>query len=40
MNKLAYHILFFVVVVTIQLNMIFGIIIDTFGELRGKQVRW
>jgi len=26
-----------VIVITIQLNMIFGIIIDTFGELRGEQ---
>lgn len=37
LNRLAYHFLFFVIIVTIQLNMIFGIIIDTFGELRGKQ---
>jgi len=36
-NQWGFQFTFFVVVITIQLNMIFGIIIDTFGELRGEQ---
>ena len=31
-----YTFLFFVIVSTILLNVIFGVIIDTFAELRGK----
>ena len=33
----AYHVLFFIVVSTIGLNIIFGIILDTFNQLRGEQ---
>ena len=33
----AYQFLFYVVVITILLNVIFGIIIDTFGELRQER---
>jgi len=32
-----YQFAFFVIVITILLNVIFGIIIDTFGELRGER---
>lgn len=34
----AYQFLLFVIVVIILLNVVFGIIIDTFGELRGEKV--
>ena len=36
-NIWAFKVTFFVFVITIMLNMIFGIIIDTFSELRGRQ---
>jgi len=34
-----YKISFFIVITTIGLNLIFGIIVDTFSELRDKKVR-
>ena len=33
----AFNLLFFIIVIIILLNIIFGIIIDTFGELRDKR---
>ena len=36
LNRWLFQLSFFVVVVIVQLNMIFGIIIDTFSELRGN----
>lgn len=35
----VYHISFFIFVSTIGLNIIFGIIVDTFSELRDLKVR-
>ena len=34
----AYQFLLFLIVVVILLNVVFGIIIDTFGELRGEKM--
>ena len=36
--RLLYDISFFIVVTTIGLNIIFGIIVDTFSELRDERV--
>ena len=33
-----YHIFFFIVITTIGLNIVFGIILDTFSELRATKV--
>ena len=35
----AFDLLFFIVITTIGLNIIFGIIVDTFSELRDSKVR-
>ena len=35
---LMYHISFFIIVTTIGLNIVFGIIVDTFSELREERV--
>ena len=35
LNRWAFQFSFFVIVIVVQLNMIFGIILDTFSELRG-----
>ena len=35
--RMAYTFVFYVMVTTILMNMIFGIIIDTFAELREKK---
>ena len=35
---LIYHISFFIIVSTIGLNIVFGIIVDTFSELREERV--
>jgi hypothetical protein len=37
--RYVYDLLFFVIVLILLLNVIFGIIIDKFGELRDKQSR-
>ena len=34
-----YHVSFFIFITTIGLNIIFGIIVDTFSELRDLKVR-
>lgn len=34
----AYHIIFHIIITTIGLNIIFGIILDTFSELRDLKV--
>ena len=34
-----YHIMFFIIITTIGLNIVFGIILDTFSELRSNKVR-
>ena len=36
--RLIYDISFFIIVTTIGLNIIFGIIVDTFSELRDERV--
>jgi hypothetical protein len=36
-GRLAFDVVFFLVINVIMLNIIFGIIIDTFGELRDKR---
>ena len=36
--RLLYDLSFFIIVTTIGLNIVFGIIIDTFGELREERV--
>ena len=36
--RLLYDISFFIIVTTIGLNIIFGIIVDTFSELRDERV--
>ena len=36
--RLIYDLSFFIIVITIGLNLVFGIILDTFGELRSKKV--
>lgn len=36
-SRIVYSLSFFFVIIVILLNIIFGIIIDTFGELREKQ---
>ena len=35
-----YHVSFFIFITTIGLNIIFGIIVDTFSELRDLKVRY
>lgn len=35
-----YHVSFFIFITTIGLNIIFGIIVDTFSELRDLKVRF
>lgn len=35
----AYHIIFHIIITTIGLNIIFGIILDTFSELRDLKVQ-
>jgi inositol 1,4,5-triphosphate receptor type 1 len=35
----VYHVSFFIFITTIGLNIIFGIIVDTFSELRDLKVR-
>lgn len=37
--RLLFDISFFVIVTTIGLNIVFGIIVDTFSELRDERVR-
>ena len=37
--RLLYDISFFIIVTTIGLNIVFGIIVDTFSELRDERVR-
>ena len=36
--RLIYDISVFIIVITIGLNIVFGIIVDTFGELREERV--
>ena len=36
--RLIYDISFFIIVTTIGLNIVFGIIVDTFSELRDERV--
>jgi hypothetical protein len=36
-GRLIFDLLFFLIITVIMLNIIFGIIIDTFGELRDKR---
>ena len=36
---MLYDISFFIIVTTIGLNIVFGIIVDTFSELRDERVR-
>ena len=36
--RLIYDLSFFVIVTTIGLNIVFGIIVDSFGELREERV--
>lgn len=35
--RIIYDLSFFVVLIIIVLNLIFGVIIDTFGDLRGEK---
>ena len=37
--RLLYDISFFIIITTIGLNIVFGIIVDTFSELRDERVR-
>ena len=37
--RLLFDISFFIIVTTIGLNIVFGIIVDTFSELRDERVR-
>ena len=37
-KQVAYQLSFWAIVITILLNVIFGIIIDTFGELRADHL--
>ena len=37
--RLFYDVSFFIIVTTIGLNIVFGIIVDTFSELRDEGVR-
>ena len=36
--RLLYDVSFFIIVTTIGLNIVFGIIVDTFSELRDERV--
>ena len=36
--RLIYDLSFFIIVTTIGLNIVFGIIVDSFGELREERV--
>ena len=36
--RLIYDVSFFIIVTTIGLNIVFGIIVDTFSELRDERV--
>ena len=36
--RLLYDISFFIIITTIGLNIVFGIIVDTFSELRDERV--
>lgn len=36
--RLFYDVSFFIIVTTIGLNIVFGIIVDTFSELRDERV--
>ena len=36
--RLLYDVSFFIIVTTIGLNVVFGIIVDTFSELRDERV--
>ena len=38
--RLLYDVSFFIIVTTIGLNIVFGIIVDTFSELRDERVRY
>ena len=38
LGKAVFDIIFFMVITTIGLNIIFGIIVDTFSELRDNKV--
>jgi inositol 1,4,5-triphosphate receptor type 1 len=37
MFRVVYDLLFFFIVIIITLNLIFGVIIDTFGDLRQEK---
>ena len=37
--RILYDVSFFIIVTTIGLNIVFGIIVDAFSELRNERVR-
>lgn len=38
-NRFFFDVTFFIIVTTIGLNIVFGIIVDTFSELRDEKVK-
>lgn len=37
MSRIAYDMAFYIVLIVIVLNLVFGVIIDTFGDLRAER---